>query len=63
VNLWCWIGLHDWEYDKPKEVKYKLVDHWRSRVIPDSEGYHIVQMRTCERCGVAQKKEVDRYGF
>ena len=63
MNLLCLIGIHDWEYDDPREVKYKLVDHWRSRVIPDSEGYHLVQMRRCQRCNLAQKKEVDQWSF
>jgi len=60
-NLSCAFGYHNWSYSEIKKQATQLVDHWKCQLVPNSEGISLYQIRTCSKCGLAQKKDVTEY--
>ncbi len=56
----CFWG-HEWKYADPTWEKYFMVDAWRNRVIKDAEGSRQMQVRACEKCGKAEKREIKQF--
>ncbi len=58
----CAFG-HKWKYATPVQEGYRLVDHWRGQIVPDSDGVHTIQHRHCETCGKVGKRVVELEGI